>query len=125
VALSLPRRLALLSWAAETRALIVEDDYDGEFHYVGRPLPALKSLDRGGRVIYAGSLSKVLFPGLRLGYLVLPDDLADAFDRTVQRANASTSSFEQRVITSFMRKGHFARHLKRMRALYAARREAL
>lgn len=125
IALSLPRRLGLLSWAAKARAIIVEDDYDGEFHYEGRPLPALKSLDRGGCVIYAGSLSKVLFPGLRLGYLVLPDDLVDAFERSLQRSDACISTFEQRVVAGFMTEGHFARHLKRMRGLYAARRRAL
>ncbi|WP_084305923.1 PLP-dependent aminotransferase family protein [Bradyrhizobium sp. ARR65] len=125
VALSLPRRLSLLSWAAEARAIIVEDDYDGEFHYAGRPLPALKSLDRGGCVIYAGSLSKVLFPGLRLGYLVLPDDLADAFERTIRNSDARIATFEQRVVAGFMTEGHFARHLKRMRSLYAERRQAL
>ena len=76
VALSLPRRLALLGWAAATGAWVLEDDYDSEFRYIGHPLPALKSLDRGGRVLYAGSFSKVLFPGLRLGYLVVPDQLA-------------------------------------------------
>ena len=79
VALSLPRRLALLAWAAEAGAWVLEDDYDSEFRYTGHPLPALKSLDRGGRVLYAGSFSKVLFPALRLGYLVVPDELAEAF----------------------------------------------
>jgi GntR family transcriptional regulator/MocR family aminotransferase len=125
VALSLPRRLALLSWASKARAMVVEDDYDGEFHYAGRPLPALKSLDRDGRVIYAGSLSKVLFPGLCLGYLVLPERLVAAFDHAVRSISAGASTFEQRVVTAFMTEGHFARHLKRMRALYAARRQAL
>ena len=75
VALSLPRRLALLDWATRTGAWIIEDDYDSEFRYTGRPLPALKSLDRTDRVLYVGSFSKVLFPGLRLGYLVPPAPL--------------------------------------------------
>jgi GntR family transcriptional regulator / MocR family aminotransferase len=79
VALSLPRRLALLSWAAEAGAWIIEDDYDGEFHYSGRPLPALKNLDRADVVLYAGSFSKVLFPALRLGYLVVPNRLVQPF----------------------------------------------
>ena len=125
MALSLSRRLALLSWAGKARAIVVEDDYDGEFHYAGRPLPALKSLDGGNRVIYAGSLSKMLFPGLRLGYLVLPDELVDAFLRVVQASSAGVPTFEQRVVTAFMAEGHFARHLKRMRSLYAVRRQAL
>ena len=93
VALSLPRRIALLEWAKARDAWIVEDDYDGEFHYGGRPLPALKSLDRGDRVIYAGSFSKTLHPGLRLGYLVSPEPLlgklADA--ARLRDAGAATS----------------------------------
>jgi GntR family transcriptional regulator / MocR family aminotransferase len=125
VGLSLARRLELLTWASETRAFVIEDDYDGEFHYVGRSLPALKSLDRGDRVLYAGSLSKVLYPGLRLGYLVLPEELLGPIVRAMRTGNADTPVFEQRVVTAFMAEGHFARHLKRMRNLYAARRLAL
>jgi GntR family transcriptional regulator/MocR family aminotransferase len=125
VALALPRRLALLSWANEARAFVVEDDYDGEFRYVGRPLPALKSLDRGDRVLYAGSFSKVLFPGLRLGYLVLPEKLVDPFADAMRSRSVGISTFEQRAVAAFMTEGYFARHLKRMRNLYAARRQAL
>jgi GntR family transcriptional regulator/MocR family aminotransferase len=125
VALSLPRRQRLLAWAANTGAWIVEDDYDGEFHYVGRKLPALKSLDTADRVIYAGSFSKTLFPGLRLGYLVLPQQLV----RPVVDAKRATSHGEpilgQGVTADFLVEGHFGRHLKRMRSLYAARRGAL
>jgi GntR family transcriptional regulator/MocR family aminotransferase len=73
------RRLALLRWAEESGAFILEDDYDGEYRYAGRPVAALQGLDRSGRVLYMGTFSKVLFPGLRLGYLVLPDALVDAF----------------------------------------------
>ena len=125
VALSLPRRLALLGWASEAGAYVVEDDYDGEFRYTGRPLPALKSLDRADRVLYAGSFSKVLFPGLRLGYLVLPEELVETFSGAILNRSAGASTFEQRVVATFMREGYFARHLKRMRSLYAARRQAL
>ncbi|HEX5317819.1 MAG TPA: PLP-dependent aminotransferase family protein [Stellaceae bacterium] len=125
VPLSLPRRLALLSWAEANDAAIVEDDYDGEFHYAGRPLPALKSLDRGDVVLYAGSFSKVLFPGLRLGYLVVPARLVGRFAEAAMRFTAGCGALEQRVVARFMSEGHFARHLKRMRGLYAARRAAL
>lgn len=125
VSLALPRRLALLAWAAETGAWVLEDDYDSEFRYTGRPLPALKSLDRGERVLYAGTFSKVLFPGLRLGYLVVPHELADAFLRASRLLTAGPPPLEQRVTAAFMDQGHFARHLRRMRTLYAARRKAL
>ncbi len=125
VALSLPRRLALLAWASEAGAYVLEDDYDGEFRYTGRPLPALKSVDRADRVLYAGSFSKVLFPGLRLGYLVLPEELVATFTGAILSRSAGASTFEQRVVATFMREGYFARHLKRMRTLYAARRQAL
>jgi GntR family transcriptional regulator/MocR family aminotransferase len=125
VALSLPRRLALLGWAAESSAWVLEDDYDSEFRYTGHPLPALKSLDRGGRVLYAGSFSKVLFPGLRLGYLVVPDELAEAFARASRLGSFGLPPLEQRVAAAFMADGHFARHLRRMRGLYAVRRRAL
>jgi GntR family transcriptional regulator / MocR family aminotransferase len=125
VTLSLPRRLELLSWAARTGAWIVEDDYDSEFRYLGRPLPALKGLDDAGRVFYAGSFSKVLSPGLRLGYLVVPLSSIDRFHRTAGLFAPSSSLLDQMVVADFMTEGHFARHLKRMRRLYAARRDAL
>jgi GntR family transcriptional regulator/MocR family aminotransferase len=125
VALSLPRRLALLDWAAQTGSWILEDDYDSEFRYTGHKLPALKSLDSNGRVIYAGTFSKVLYPGLRLGYLVVPDELAKAFLRASRLLQAGQPVLEQRVVAAFMAEGHFTRHLRRMRALYATRRQAL
>jgi GntR family transcriptional regulator / MocR family aminotransferase len=125
VALSLPRRLALLSWASANGAFVVEDDYDSEFRYVGRPLPALKSIDRNQRVIYAGSFSKVLFPSLRLGYLVIPEELMETFGQASRRRHSGVSTLAQRAVTGFMADGHFVRHIRRMRGLYAARREAL
>ena len=125
VALSLSRRVALLGWASDTQGWIIEDDYDSEFRYTGRPLPALKSLDRSDRVLYAGSFSKVLFPGLRLGYLVAPESLVGRLEAAARTLQAGVPALEQRVTASFMTQGHFARHLRRMRLLYAARRQAL
>ncbi len=125
VSLSLPRRLALLAWAADAKAWVLEDDYDSEFRYTGHALPALKSLDQANRVLYAGSFSKVLFPALRLGYLVVPDELADAFTRASRLLTAGPPLLEQQVAAAFMDKGHFGRHLRKMRVLYASRRQAL
>jgi GntR family transcriptional regulator/MocR family aminotransferase len=125
VALSLPRRLALLSWASANGAFVVEDDYDSEFRYVGHPLPALKSIDRHQRVIYAGSFSKVLFPSIRLGYLVIPEKLIETFAQANRRRHSGASTLAQRAVASFMTDGHFVRHIRRMRGLYAARRQAL
>ncbi len=125
VGLTLPRRLALLAWAADAGAWVLEDDYDSEFRYTGHRLPALKSLDRAGRVLYAGSFSKVLFPGLRLGYLVAPDELSEALQRASRLLQWGQPVLPQRVVATFMTEGHFARHLRRMRTLYAARRRAL
>jgi GntR family transcriptional regulator/MocR family aminotransferase len=124
VALSLPRRQALLAWANAVDAWVVEDDYDSEFHYVGRKLPALKSLDAADRVIYAGSFSKTLFPSLRLGYMVVPAALVGRLADAANTAYHGTQILGQVVAAEFMSEGHFARHLKRMRALYAARRGA-
>jgi GntR family transcriptional regulator/MocR family aminotransferase len=124
VSLSLPRRLALLDWAARNSAWIIEDDYDGEYRYVSRPLPALKSLDRDGRVLYAGTFSKVLFPGLRLGYLLVPESQVERFEQITQALAAGSPELTQVIVTAFIREGHFARHIQRMRKLYAGRREA-
>lgn len=125
VALSLPRRLSLLRWANEANAYVLEDDYDSEFRFVGRPLPALKSLDREQRVIYAGTFSKALFPGLRLGYLVVPPRLLEAFVAASSSQTSGQTCLAQGAVAAFMADGHFARHLKRMRKLYARRRAAL
>jgi len=125
VGLTLPRRLALLAWAADAGTWVLEDDYDSEFRYTGHRLPALKSLDRAGRVLYVGSFSKVLYPGLRLGYLVAPDELAQALRRALRLLQWGQPVLPQRAVAAFMTEGHFARHLRRMRTLYAARRRAL
>jgi GntR family transcriptional regulator/MocR family aminotransferase len=124
VSLSLPRRLALLDWAARNGAWIVEDDYDGEYRYVSRPLPALKSLDRDGRVLYAGTFSKVLLPSIRLAYLVVPEALVERFEQITQAFAGGSPELTQAIVTGFIQEGHFARHIQRMRKLYAERREA-
>ncbi len=123
VALSLPRRLQLLEWASHRQAWIIEDDYDSEFRYHGHPLPALKSLDRDGRVLYTGTFSKVLFPGLCLAYLVVPTPEIERFRSSARHFPGPGSILpQQATVTAFMEQGHFARHLRRMRALYATRR---
>lgn len=122
VSLSLPRRQALLDWAGRHDAWIIEDDYDGEYRYVSRPLPSLKSLDCDGRVLYAGTFSKVLMPGIRLAYLVVPEAQVAAFERTVQLMAGGSPELTQSLLAAFMREGHFVRHIQRMRKLYAERR---
>lgn len=122
VALSLPRRLALLAWANQKNAWIIEDDYDSEFRYHGHPLPALKSLDNEQRVLYTGTFSKVLFPGLRLAYLVVPSSLQLTFHEAVNHWPGAGSILPQAMVAAFMQQGHFARHLRKMRQLYAVRR---
>jgi GntR family transcriptional regulator/MocR family aminotransferase len=125
VTLSLNRRLALLSWATEAGAWVIEDDYDSEYRYLGRPLPALKSLDEGNRVLYVGSFSKVLLPGLRLGYLVVPAPEIERFSRAAALLMPSPGFLDQMTVAHFMTEGHFSRHIRRMRQLYADRRRAL
>ena len=124
VSLSLARRLALLDWAARNNAWVIEDDYDGEYRYVSRPLPALKSLDRDGRVLYAGTFSKVLLPSIRLAYLVVPETQVERFEQITQALAGGSPELTQALVTAFIRGGHFARHIQRMRKLYAERREA-
>jgi GntR family transcriptional regulator/MocR family aminotransferase len=125
VTMSLQRRMELLAWAREAQGWIVEDDYDSEFRYLGKPLPALKSLDRGDRVLYVGTFSKVLSPGLRVGYLVLPETLVDRFTRLAQGLQPPPAHLVQAAIAEFMEQGYLARHIRRMRQLYAERRAAL
>ena len=121
VAMSLPRRLALLEWAAASGALVFEDDYDSEYRYAGRPLPALQGLDRHGQVLFAGSFSKVLFPALRLGYLVVPEDLVKPVAAALSITRRHAPLLEQAVLADFVAEGHFGRHLRRMREVYAER----
>ncbi|WP_119305152.1 MocR-like pyridoxine biosynthesis transcription factor PdxR [Dongia deserti] len=125
VTMSLPRRLALLDWAQSNGAWIVEDDYDSEFRFSGRPIEALRALDRGDRVLYIGSFSKVLYPGLRLGYMVVPADLVDAFAAARRFIDVHPPLLPQAALTDFIEEGHFGRHLRRMRMIYAERAQAL
>jgi GntR family transcriptional regulator/MocR family aminotransferase len=125
VSMSLRRRLDLLQWARQGEALIFEDDYDSEYRYAGRPLPALQGLDRHGVVLFAGSFSKVLFPALRLGYLVVPPDLIDSFAALKSITSRHTPVAEQVVLSDFMAAGHFGRHIRRMREVYAERLSVL
>jgi GntR family transcriptional regulator/MocR family aminotransferase len=125
ITMSLARRLQLLEWARRSCALIFEDDYDSEFRYAGRPVPALQGLDQHGLVLFAGSFSKVLFPSLRLGYLVIPPDLVDSFAAAKSVLNRHAAPFEQTVLCDFIAEGHFGRHLRRMREVYAERRSIL
>ncbi|CAE6693036.1 PLP-dependent aminotransferase family protein [Paraburkholderia domus] len=120
--LSLARRMALLDSAEKASRWIIEDDYDSEFRYLGRPLPALKSLDRHDRVIYCGTFSKVMFPGLRLAYVVVPERAVERVGRVAHSMNAGSPTLLQAAVADFIGQGHFARHLKRMRALYGKRR---
>jgi GntR family transcriptional regulator/MocR family aminotransferase len=121
VAMSLARRLALLAWARKERAMIFEDDYDGEYRYTARPVPALQGLDPDGLVLFAGSFSKVLFPSLRLGYLVLPPDLVERVAAVISITSRHAALLEQVVLADFIADGHYARHLRRMRDVYAGR----
>jgi len=122
--MSLSRRLQLLAHAAERRMWIVEDEYDSEYRYTGPPIASLQSMDQAGAVIYVGTLSKVLFPGLRLGYLVVPPPLIEAFTRGKAAIDRHSATVTQAVVADFMADGHFGRHIRRTRELYAERREA-
>lgn len=123
--LSLSRRLALLNWAATGGRWVIEDDFDSEFRYTGSPVEALASLDRGGRVIYFGSFSKVLFRTLRISFLVLPSAVADRFAQVLAHSATSASMLPQPPLAAFIDSGGFATHLRRMRRLYGQRHRAL
>ncbi len=125
VTMTLARRLELLDWAHRGGALLFEDDYDSEYRYSGRPVPALQGLDRGDAVIFAGSFNKVLFPSLRLGYMVLPPDLVDAFAAAKSLTSRHPQLVEQAILCDFITAGHFGRHLRRMREVYAERLSTL
>jgi GntR family transcriptional regulator / MocR family aminotransferase len=125
VTMSLARRLALLEWAKQAGAWILEDDYDSEYRFSGRPLEALQGLDHAGRVLYIGTFSKVLFPALRLGYLVAPTELLAPLLSTRRFVDVHVPILEQVALTDFIREGHYARHLRHMLQRYSARRDLL
>jgi GntR family transcriptional regulator/MocR family aminotransferase len=125
VTMGLPRRLALLEWAAERDAWVFEDDYDSEYRYAGRPHAALQGLDADGRVIYIGTFSKVLFPALRVGYLIVPAGLSDAFVAARAIADRHPPTVDQAALAEFIERGLLARHIRRMRGLYAERQALL
>ncbi|NMG10316.1 PLP-dependent aminotransferase family protein [Brasilonema sp. UFV-L1] len=125
VSMSLNRRLDLLKWARQTNAWIFEDDYNSEYRYQERPLTTLQGLDESDSVIYAGSFSKMLFPSLRLAYVVVPPKLINAFVAARSLIDRYCPIFQQAVLCEFMVEGHFARHIRRMRKLYANRLSAL
>lgn len=125
VTMSASRRLQLLDWARESGAWILEDDYDSEYRFQGLPIAALQGLDRDDRVLYIGTFSKVLFPALRLGYLVIPPDLVPRFTAVRAAMDDFPAALAQAVVQDFILEGHFARHLRRMRALYRERRDSL
>lgn len=125
VTMSASRRLQLLDWAESNGSWIIEDDYDSEYRYEGMPVTSLQGLDRNSRVVYIGTFSKVLFPSLRLGYLVVPEDLVERFLAARFALDIGPPTFPQAVLADFIGEGHFARHIRRMRSVYAARRNAL
>ena len=125
VTMSATRRLQLLEWAQRAGAWIVEDDYDSEYRYNSKPIASLQGMDHHDRVIYIGTFSKVMFPALRLGYIVIPPDLVERFAAMRQSMDLCPSHIPQAVMLEFIREGHFARHIRRMRPIYAERREVL
>ena len=123
--MSATRRLQLLEWAQRAGAWIVEDDYDSEYRYNSKPIASLQGMDHHDRVIYIGTFSKVMFPALRVGYIVIPPDLVERFAAMRQSMDLCPSHIPQAVMHEFIREGHFARHIRRMRPVYAERREVL
>jgi GntR family transcriptional regulator / MocR family aminotransferase len=124
VTLDLSRRLALLDWAQRTGGWIIEDDYDSEYRYDGRPLASMQGLDRAGRVLYVGTFNKMLFPSLRLAYLVLPKQLVKPFVAARTLLDGQSPIIAQAVLREFIKEGHFAAHIRRVRQLYHARRDS-
>jgi len=125
VPLSLKRRLALLKWAEDADAWVVEDDYQGEFTHEGRPLETLYSLDRGARVLHLGSFTNALFPSLRLAYLVIPPAMCGVFEAVRSQLDDHTHGIAQAVLADFIDEGHLTAHLRRMKPIYKERRDVL
>jgi GntR family transcriptional regulator/MocR family aminotransferase len=125
VVLTLPRRLALLAWAKRAGAVIIEDDYDGEFRYEGQPLESMQGLDTEGRVIYVGTFSRTIFPALRIGYLIAPESLVSAFTGAKWLADRHTSTLEQETLAEFIASGAYERYLRWARKANARRRQIL
>lgn len=123
VTLSLPRKHQLLEWASQNDSWIIEDDYDGEFHYTRKVLPALKSLDSDDRVIYMGTFSKTVMPALRISYLVMPRSTIPRFQETAALTESGQPVLTQKILAAFLGEGHFYKHLKKMRTLYSQRRK--
>ncbi len=124
IEMTLRRRLELLDWARQSGAWVLEDDYDSEYRFAGPPLAALQGLDHE-RVIYVGTLSKSLFPSLRLGYLVVPPDLVSAFAAAIAATSRQSPTLEQAQLAEFIAGGHLDRHVRRMRVLYEHRQQVL
>jgi GntR family transcriptional regulator/MocR family aminotransferase len=125
VTMSLARRLNLLEWARDRDAFIIEDDYNSEYRYRGRPLASLQGLDRDGRVIYLGTFSKTIFPSLRLGYLVVPTNLIEVFAAARALTDLHSPLLDQAVLAEFIAERHYARHIRRMRGIYEERQRIL
>ena len=117
--MSLPRRLRLLKWGVVKGAWIVEDEYDAEYRYFGRPVPAVQSLDESGSVIYIGTFTKMLFNSVRLGFAVLPERLVEAFSAARSLSDRHPPTLQQAILAEFILEGHFSHHVRRMRQIYA------
>src|SRR5262249_13141575 len=123
VTMSIVRRAALLDFARTSDAFVLEDDYNSEFRFNGPPLPCLQGLDTSGRVIYAGTMSKILYPSLRLGFLVVAEQLADSIAKVRAAIDQHSPAIDQAILARFITEGFFLSHIKRMRKIYAERRE--
>lgn len=125
IVMPIRRRMELLKWADEGERYIVEDDYDSEFRYKGKPIPALQGYDVHGRVIYLGTFSKSIAPAIRLSYMVLPEELAETYRERLGFVHSTVSKVDQMIVTRFLEEGHYERHLNKTRSLYRSRHDTL